>query len=89
LNPVSVEELSVQLRLIWLGETTVALRPVGAAGGVPERINMAPPNCPRTRPGHTATSDIKKNIVGILIDKAPLKYTNDKLRARWLERGLL
>ncbi len=33
LNPVSLLELSVQERLIWLDETAVAVRSLGAAGG--------------------------------------------------------
>jgi hypothetical protein len=33
LNPVSLFELSVQDRLIWLEETAVAVRLLGAAGG--------------------------------------------------------
>ena len=32
LNPVSFVELSVQLRLIWLDDAAVAVRPLGAAG---------------------------------------------------------
>ena len=34
LNPVSFVELSAQARLIWLEETAVAVRPLGAAGTV-------------------------------------------------------
>jgi hypothetical protein len=33
LKPDSLAELSVQVRLIWLEETALAERPVGAAGG--------------------------------------------------------
>jgi hypothetical protein len=32
LKPVSFVELSVQLRLIWLDDAAVAVRPLGAAG---------------------------------------------------------
>jgi hypothetical protein len=33
LNPVSLLELSIQLRLIWLADTDVAFNPLGATGG--------------------------------------------------------
>ena len=32
LNPVSFVELSVHVRLIWLGDTAVAVRPLGVTG---------------------------------------------------------
>ena len=32
MKPVSLVELSVQFRLIWLDDTAVAVRPLGAAG---------------------------------------------------------
>jgi hypothetical protein len=32
LNPVSFDDLSVQLKLIWLDDTVIALRLIGAAG---------------------------------------------------------
>jgi len=35
LKPVSLVELSVQFRLIWLDDTAVAVRPLGAAGKFP------------------------------------------------------
>ncbi len=41
LKPVSLEELSVQVRLIWLAEAAVAARAVGAAGMVREVVALA------------------------------------------------
>jgi hypothetical protein len=49
LKPASLKELSVQDRLIWLCETAVAVRPLGAIGidsgvvavATPERLSPA------------------------------------------------
>ena len=41
LKPVSLFELSVQLRFIWLPEAAVAVRPDGAAGAVPVVVALA------------------------------------------------
>jgi len=41
LNPVSLFELSVQLRFIWLEDTAVAMRFEGAVGPVPVVVVLA------------------------------------------------
>ena len=42
MKPVSLFELSVQFRLIWLDDTAVAVRPLGTAGvGVGVGVGLA------------------------------------------------